>query len=179
MRIKIITLVGAVLVCSSVYLLKHTADTAYRNMGFETQVEPTFYQRQIVDDFSTKKVIKLPAGVYEYTYKHSDDTLIKTVWTFNGNNLLVEGYLVNNSYSSTDNKNPNYSAQSNVAMKGQVLVFNNASGDIGLLPKYGMAINSYTDEGIKLETSDGSDRTLYKHGKTTPSNNDIAIKVAS
>lgn len=179
MRIKVITLVGAVLACSSVYLLKHTADTAYRNMGFETQVEPTFYQRQIVDDLSKKEVIELPNGVYGYTYQHSEDTLIRTVWTFTEDKLQVDGYLVNNFYSSIDNKEPNYTAKSKVSMKGQVLIFHEIDGDIGLLPKYGMAINSYTIEGIKLETSDGSDQVLYKLGQRQPFNNEITFKVAS
>ncbi|CAH1598897.1 hypothetical protein DC915_RS02880 [Vibrio parahaemolyticus] len=164
MKIKVITLVGAITALSSVYACHVLFENKVRNLAFETQVEPSFYQRQLITDATQKDNMTLPQGKYEYTYYYEPDSIIKTIWTFSGDGVEVKGYLVNYAESQIDNRSPNYQVRAKAHFQGSVIVFSELSGHIGLLPKYGLAIKEIHDRHLVLDTSDNSYVTMQKYG---------------
>ncbi|MDA0152133.1 hypothetical protein OH460_07455 [Vibrio sp. Makdt] len=162
MKFKVSHLVGAVLLCSTVYAGQVVVENKLRDIGFDSQVEPSFYQRQLIEDLLLTSDMELPKGKFDYTYHYKANSVIKTIWFFDGTKLVVDGFLVNNSYTDITSKDPYYTARADVAFQGSVLQFTNASGSIGLLPKYGLAVKELNLNKIQLATSDGSEAYMYK-----------------
>lgn len=162
MKIKVITLFGAIAVLSLVYVGYVLFENKVRNLSFETQVEPSFYQRQLINDALQKDNMTLPQGRYEYTYYYEPESLIKTIWIFSGDLVEVNGYLVNYAESQIANRPPSYQVRAKAYFQGSVIKFSELNGHIGLLPKYGLAIKEINDRQLVLDTSDNSFVTMQK-----------------
>ncbi len=164
MKIKITTLIGSICLIGSVYAGYVFFDNKVRDLSFENQIEPSFYQKQIIMDGMKNETMNLPDGRFLYTYQYQSGSLVKTLWTFDAGKVFIEGYLVSHNDFPIEGRVPQYVATASAEFQGSVLKFSNLQGDIGLFPKYGLAVKSISEREIVLDTSDGSHVTMNKYG---------------